>query len=60
MKIRSVSANNRRKAFEVKTYRGTFVFPYVRLERRPTAENRIAQVYVDQELGREECACLRG
>lgn len=53
MKIRSVAANNRRKAFEVRTDKRVFTYPYARLRLRPTAKNRIAKVFVDPELGRE-------
>ena len=52
MKIRSVSYNNRKKGFEVKTYSKTLWFPYAKLEIRPSPKNRITAVYVDKELGR--------
>lgn len=54
MKIRNVTANNRRKAFEVETEeRGRLTFPYARLRARPDRANRVAEVYADPELGRE-------
>ena len=53
MKIRNVTANNRRRAFEVQTRTGDFVFPYARLRLKPASKNRIADVYPDPELGRE-------
>ena len=54
MKIRSVKANNRRRAFEVLAAAKRLVFPYARLlELRPTAEDPIGRVYVDRELGAE-------
>ena len=54
MKIRSVKANNRRRAFEVLAAGKRLVFPYAQLlELRPTAEDPIARVYVDRELGAE-------
>lgn len=53
MKILSVAANNHKKAFEVRTRRSTYVMPYARVEPRPTGSDRIADVYVDEELGRE-------
>jgi hypothetical protein len=53
VKIRSVSYNNRKKGFEVKTYSKTLWFPYAKLETRPSPQNRITAVYVDKELGRE-------
>jgi hypothetical protein len=53
MKIRSVTANNRRKAFEVETQNEVLLFPYVRLRLKPTSENRVSEVYADPELGHE-------
>lgn len=53
MKILSVSLNNRRREFQVKTRRGVYGFPYSRLEKRPTRENPIVEVLVDRELGSE-------
>jgi hypothetical protein len=53
MKIRNVTANNRRRAFEVQTRSGEFVFPYARLRLKPASKNRITDVYPDPELGRE-------
>jgi len=53
MKIRSVTPNNRRKAFEVMTSSKTFVFPYARVDPRPTVGNPVARAFVDKELGRE-------
>ena len=53
MKIQSVVANNRRRAFEVRTRRGTLVFPYSRAVPAPASADRIEEVYVDPELGRE-------
>ena len=53
MRIRTVKANNRRKAFEVWVNRKRLVFPFARLEVQPSADDPIAKVFVDQELGRE-------
>jgi len=53
MKISRVTANNRRRAFEVTSGRRTYVLPYAKLRIRPTAANRLRRAYVDQELGRE-------
>ena len=53
MKIRSVSHNNRKKAFEVKTWNKVFLFPYVKLETPPTAQDKIVRVLVDKEMARE-------
>ncbi len=53
MKILSVAANNRKHVFEVRTRRATFVFPYAKADPLPSADDRIAEVFVDPELGRE-------
>jgi hypothetical protein len=53
MKIRNVSANNRRKAFEIEVRDDLLLFPYARLRIRPERQNRVVEVYVDPELGRE-------
>jgi len=53
MKIRSVAPNNRRRAFEVRTSAKSFVFPFVKVYPRPTADDPIVRVFVDKELGRD-------
>ena len=53
MKIRSVTYNNRKKAFEVTALAKTLVFPYAKVNPKPTAEDSIGRVFVDKELGRE-------
>lgn len=53
MKIRSVKANNRRKAFEATVAGKRLAFPFAQLEVQPTADDPIANVYVDRELGGE-------
>lgn len=53
MKIRSVKANNHRKVFEVRTYKGAYEYPYAKLDLRPTNANPLADFYVDDELGNE-------
>jgi hypothetical protein len=53
MKIRSVRANNRRKAFEVRAGSKRLAFPFLKLEIQPTAEDPITDVYVDKDLGSE-------
>jgi hypothetical protein len=53
MKIRSVAHNNRKKAFEVRTSTRSFVYPYAKVDPKPTADDPIARVFVDKELGRE-------
>lgn len=53
MKIKSVRHNNRRREFEVETRRGSYTFPYSRLEVKPVRENPIVGAEVDPELGNE-------
>lgn len=53
MKILGVEANNRRKAFEVQTHKGTYSFPFAKLEIRPRADDPIKEVLPDEELGME-------
>ncbi len=53
MKIKRVKANNRKKAFEVTTYKKTYFFPYAKLTFPPSPTNKISVVYVDKELGHE-------
>ena len=53
MKIRSVSFNNKKKAFAVRTSATTLSFPYAKLAPAPNAGDPVVQVAVDEELGRE-------
>ena len=53
MKIQSVTANNRKKAFEVRTRARLLTFPYAKADPRPSAADRIVEVQVDREIGRE-------
>lgn len=53
MKITSVTANNRKRAFEVKTRRGQWPFPYSKAELAPTPSDPLVELYIDPELGRE-------
>ena len=60
MKIRSVKANNRRKAFEVGTARGMLPFPYSKSEPAPGASDSVVRVVVDKELAREAFTYVLG
>ena len=53
MKIRKVAANNRKRAFEVKSSSRTLWFPYAKAVPPPTIRDRVSRVFVDRELGRE-------
>ena len=49
MKINRVTANNRKKAFEVKTPSGMLLMPYARTSPRPTSNNGVVGVIVDPD-----------
>ena len=53
MKILSIAADNRRKAFVLRTRKGSYEFPYARLQLPPSPADRLAEVHVDDELGQE-------
>jgi hypothetical protein len=53
VKILGVTANNRKRAFEVRLRSRTLVLPYAKVDPRPSADDRITKVFVDPELGRE-------
>lgn len=53
MKIRAVWPNNRKKVFEVRTAAKMIVFPFSQAEPTPTVGDPIADLFVDQEAGRE-------
>ena len=53
MKIRSVSYNNRRKAFEVKAGGKVWVLPYTKAAPQPSGDDAVEKVFVDAELGNE-------
>lgn len=54
MKIRRVMANHRKRQLELTVRSGKmYPLPYSKLNPRPSARNRIRDVYVDRELGNE-------
>jgi hypothetical protein len=53
VKIRTVEANNRKRAFEVRTLREDLVYPYAKLGLRPTDDDRVVEVYPDPDTGCE-------
>lgn len=53
MKVRSVTPNNRKKAFEIKAGKRTFTFPYSKTDPQPTATDPVGRVFVDDDIGRE-------
>lgn len=53
MKIASVRANNRKRAFEVALDDGVFGFPYAKVDPTPSSADGVDRAFVDEELGRE-------
>ena len=53
MKITSIKANNRRRAFEVTCVKGEFIFPYEKADPRPTRDDPIVHLFIDPEIGNE-------
>jgi hypothetical protein len=53
MRIKTVTPNNRKKAFEVTTRSKRYWFPYAQLELRPLRQDPVKRVYVDKEIGSE-------
>ena len=51
MRIRTVTANARRRAFEVTAGRKRWLLPFAKVEVSPTAADPVASVHVDPELG---------
>ena len=54
MTIQSVTHNNRKKAFHVKTSKQPFQLPYSRVDLHPGVADPIVRVFVDKELRGEE------
>lgn len=53
MNILAVSSSGRRRGFEIEVSGRTFTFPYAKCEPRPSGSDRVAEVFVDPELGDE-------
>jgi hypothetical protein len=53
MKIHRVTANNRRKAFEVTAAKKRLSFPFARLDVSPTHDDPLVRVFIDPELSGE-------
>ena len=51
MKIRAVTVNNRKKAFEIETTSTTYSFPYALLRVQPDSANRIEEAFPDDPGG---------
>ncbi|MGB4593469.1 MAG: hypothetical protein WBI63_06815 [Coriobacteriia bacterium] len=50
MSIQGVRINNRKREFVLDTARGSFAYPYARLDPVPTADDPVVAYYIDEEL----------
>ena len=53
MKIQTITPNNRKKCFQIRTRKGVYHYPYSRLRIRPTAKDPIVNAKRDLEVGNE-------
>ena len=53
MKIRSIKTNNRKRAFEIATWRQPYLLPYSKAHPSPGADDPVIEISIDEELGRE-------
>jgi hypothetical protein len=53
MKLRSVKANNRKRAFQLVAASRRLSFPYFKADPAPTPENPVVRVFPDAEAARE-------
>jgi len=53
VKIRSVTHNNRKKVFELKTSTQKLVFPFAKSDPAPTMQDPVTKLFVDPETGNE-------
>jgi hypothetical protein len=53
MKIRAVSANNRRKVFQVRLGSRLLPYPYSRTQPQPSTSDPVRETIIDPEVGRE-------
>lgn len=53
MKIKKVFLDNRKKCILVETARGQYSLPYSKLAKVPSSENKIADIFIDDELAKE-------
>ena len=51
MKIRSVKANNHKRAFEVATWRDRLLFPFSRALPEPSTDDPVESTRVDEDSG---------
>ena len=53
MKVKSVKANHRRKAFEVKVHRTAYLYPFAKVRPTPVANDKVVDLFIDKEIGNE-------
>ena len=53
MKVKKVTANNRKKAFEIETQKGMYEYPYSKLSLKPVESNPIERVFPDSEIAKD-------
>jgi hypothetical protein len=53
MKIKAVTANGRKRAFEVETAKGTLTFPYSKADPTPCGQDPVVAVAPDRDFGDE-------
>ncbi len=53
MKIKSFQINNHKKCITIQTVKGDFDYPLSRLEKYSPTSNKITNIYIDPELGKE-------
>jgi hypothetical protein len=53
VRILEVKVNNRKKSFEVRTSDARYPFPFAKLVRGPSAQDRVVEVFADEEAGGE-------
>lgn len=53
MKINKVTLNNYKKTICIETRKGIYEYPFANLDVKPTAKNKIKEIFVDAELGKE-------
>jgi len=53
MKIHSIILNNRKRAFELRTWNRKLLFPYSKANPAPAADDPAVEVRIDEDLGRE-------
>jgi hypothetical protein len=51
--IQALRMNNQKRAFELTTARGVMDFPYAKCDPAPSAEDPIANAFIDSELGKQ-------